>query len=165
MIQYSREKPPCVSKKLARLGLLTESFFFCVMNTVMIIPAPFWFDGASIPFVFWWIARPFTSWVVEASLVHDVLYRCHMLPGFRVWNEQANTFRPMTRWEIDRVFLVVMRMNIKLAGGSRTKQCSRLIRARRIYNAVRVFGWAFWGDGWGKMHWRTAERIKELGYA
>lgn len=101
-----------------RIFELTESFRYYYSNTWMIIvPAGFQTDGASIPRIFWNILSPFGSYF-PAALVHDYLY------------SKASTCN-LTREQADGVFLQAMK---DIGVGFVTR--------RIIYSAVRLGGWA-----------------------
>lgn len=75
--------------------LLVEDFSFKWGEDVIVIPAGFKFDGASIPRLFWrFIGHPFTPRFIEASLVHDYLCK-----------------NKMDRKMSDRVFRKLLRAN------------------------------------------------------
>ena len=82
------------------------------------VPTGFVTDLASIPRLFWNILPPFGRYT-EAAVLHDWLYRTHMLP------------RP----DADEVLLEAMKL-------CKTSIATRLV----IYSAVRAFGWFAWHD-------------------
>jgi len=156
-MKYTRHEPPKIKRLAWRLGVLETTFFFRVNNNPFTIETPFYFDGATIPLLFWWIATPFARWVVEAALVHDYLYRCYMLRETWLW--EHGTFRPTTRWERDRVFLAILRMNAQQTK-SRTRRARLLWRAHAMYLAVRKFGDSFQGEGVGELPGNIKRKIK-----
>ena len=96
------------------------------------IKSGFTFDGASLPFfLWWWWCSPWTPWVVLAACVHDYLYR----------------FRYFTRRECDLMFRAIL---IHKARQSRWRWLAyrRIIKARRMYRAVRQFGDNAVGADW-----------------
>jgi len=81
---------------------------------IMIVPADFDTDLASIPRWLWSIIAPSRSDFIPASILHDYLYTCHNGYG---------------RKEIDTIFYTALREN-----GVST------MRAYQMYLAVRLFG-------------------------
>jgi hypothetical protein len=147
-VKYHSDGEPQIRRVTFDLAQLTHAFFFWLNDTLMIAPCGFVFDGASIPWFFWWVATPFTSWIVEASLIHDLLYRCYNMREFWVWVDRR--YRPLTRWEIDRIFLDIMHQYILASNVSRNRKAIQLRKARRCYQAVRLVGGLVIGDGNGR---------------
>jgi hypothetical protein len=149
-MKFRRLNAPPKVKRVGRIGILQEDYYFLWMGHWFCIRAGFRFDGASIPRPFWWVvARPFTAWVIEAALVHDHLYRCHALYECLI-EDGAGNYRQLTRREMDRAFLAVMLHVIDESGKGRVWRARRKGRARSMYLAVRKAGWAFMGDGSGR---------------
>lgn len=100
--------------------LLLEPFSYRVgefgSTDIIVVPAGFETDFASIPRLFWAIYPPAGRWG-KAAVVHDFLYRSGARP----------------RWECDAVFLEGM-------------QVLGVPRLRRflMYAAVRLFGGSFY---------------------
>jgi hypothetical protein len=91
------------------------------------VPTGFKTDLASIPRIFWNILPPFGKYT-EAAVLHDWLYRTHLVP------------RP----DADEVLLEAMELG-------HTGRVTRWV----IYIAVRLFGWPAWHDEkrWQKPHY------------
>lgn len=83
---------------------------------IIIVPAGFVTDLASIPRLFWNILPPFGKYT-EAAVVHDWVYRQHLFP----------------RATCDAILLEAM----QLCGVN-------WISRQLIYRNVRAFGWAAW---------------------
>jgi hypothetical protein len=82
------------------------------------VPSQFQTDLASIPRMFWNILPPFGKYT-EAAVLHDWLYRTHLVP------------RP----DADEILLEAMKL-------CKTELWERVV----IYCAVRAFGWFAWHD-------------------
>ena len=140
---------PQVKQHGVRSGTLIADWFFDALGTRFFIVSPFKFNGASVPIPFWWVAMPFSAWVVVAALVHDWLYRYHM---FNFTHVCVNgVCRPITRREADRLFLqiLIIEINRLCAGDGRIARLFRarlMWRARAMYAAVRKFAGAAWLD-------------------
>lgn len=70
-------------------------------------PHSSFFNGASVPLLFWWILRPMDPRVVEAALVHDALYASGGLAGPAA-DTDGRTL-PLSRYYADLAFLQLMR--------------------------------------------------------
>lgn len=104
---------------------LLEEFVCYWHNGAIYVPAGFVTDGPSVPE----IARSFltVTWLEwPASIIHDWQY---------VQSRQGE-FADWTRKNADDLFK---------AGLLKTGTSSH--KARLMYNAVRQFGWTYWGDG------------------
>lgn len=89
-----------------------------VTSELVVVPAGFITDFASIPRVFWRILPP-TDTYGKAALVHDQLYKTGV----------------KTRAESDKIFLEAM----EVLGVPAWKRYS-------MYWALRAFGWAAWNE-------------------
>ncbi len=93
------------------------------------VPAHFVFDFASIPrFVAWLL--PAWAKYSKPSVLHDWGYQHHGL----ITNGEM---QPMSRWQVDRVFLVAMLESWK------DKPKGKFI-AYLLYYGVRAFSWLAW---------------------
>jgi hypothetical protein len=105
-----------------------ESPFACATscNWHFTVPTGFKTDLASVPRLFWNILPPFGKYT-EAAVLHDWLYRTHLL----------------TRAQADGLLLEAMVL-------CRVPRWQRAL----IYGAVRCFGWAAWSDEkrWNPRH-------------
>jgi len=97
--------------------VLQELHYLTAAGEMIVIPAGYVTDFATIPRFLWWLLPP-TGRYEYAALVHDRLYGMH--------NRQ--------RLECDRLFLAAMK-------------ASGVVFWQRwaIYWGVRAGGWAFWG--------------------
>jgi hypothetical protein len=142
------DRLPEICRMGVRLADVADDWHFEVGGTWFLIKRGYRFNGASIPLPFWpIIARPFTSWVRTAALIHDWFYEYNSKPFAQVMDGGA--YRPITRREVDRVFLrvLVAEINRIFQGDSRWaryKRARRIARARIMYRAVRNFGGAYW---------------------
>ena len=99
---------------------ITKDWVFYVDGKEYWIPAGYWFDGASIPSIFWMlIGSPFLPQFWAAALPHDWGYLTHVLPK-SVYDE------------LFRQFLIASRV------GS--------FKARIMWSAVRTGGLLAWGN-------------------
>lgn len=90
---------------------------FHVMGYV--VPKGFITDGASVPRIFWWFARP-SGEIFEAAILHDYLY-------------SGKDCLSGNRSQADNMFLSTMGMyNVET------------IKSHLIFLAVRMFGWYRW---------------------
>ena len=89
---------------------------------VIIVPAGFITDFASIPWLFW-AFLPAWGKYGKAAVIHDYLYQLHRLFGITL----------KTRKEADDIFYEAM-----LVSGTKPW------KAKVMYWAVRLFGWAAW---------------------
>jgi len=131
-----------------RLAEVVCDWHFEVDGTWFCIRSGFQFDGASIPIPLWLVvAFPFSPWVWIAALIHDWFYRYHTHPW--AWILDGDGYRPLTRREVDRIFLnvLVSEINRIYAGESRRRRyqrARRLVKARAMYFAVRKFAARYW---------------------
>jgi hypothetical protein len=140
---------PEVKQHGLRSGTLVKDWFFDALGARFCLTAPFSFDGASVPVPFWWVALPFSPWVVVAALVHDWLYRHHAYAFAFVC--VGGVCRQITRREADRIFLQVMVQEIYrlCPGQGRLARCARarlIWRAHAMYLAVRKFAGFWWNE-------------------
>lgn len=105
----------------------------------LVIAAGTEFDGASVPWWLWTVARiPPDGLHRAAALAHDVVYRfgghlpegVHQVQTYRGWRNVAHCW---SRAEADRLFARILRE----CGVSRW-------RRRVMYRAVRLCGWMHW---------------------
>lgn len=68
------------------------------------VPAPFIFDGASVPRPLWPLMDP-TGILFIGALFHDFGYRYR---GLLIDQGTGLVFQPMTRFEVDKVFEIVV---------------------------------------------------------
>lgn len=87
-------------------------------GTRIVIPQGFFYDMASVPKIFWSIARPFNDGLL-ATLIHDYLY-VHRQPG---WGLK----------KVDREYLIWMNATNK-------NKLDNYVR----YYIVRALGWLVW---------------------
>jgi hypothetical protein len=131
-----------------RLAEVVCDWHFEVRGTWFCVRSLFRFDGASIPIPLWLVvAFPFEVWVWIAALIHDWFYRYHTERW--AWILDGDGYRPLTRREVDRIFLHVLvdEINRIYAGDSarrRYQRARRLVRARAMYAAVRRFAEPYW---------------------
>jgi hypothetical protein len=131
-----------------RLAEVVCDWHLEILGTWFCIQSGFRFDGASIPIPFWPIvAFPFAPWVWVAALIHDWFYRYHAEEF--AWILHGDGYRPLTRREVDRIFLHVLidEINRIYVGTSRRKRyqrARRIVRARAMYTAVRRFAGRYW---------------------
>ena len=141
-----------------RLAEVVCDWHFEVRGTWFCIHSGFPFDGASIPIPLWLVvAFPFSPWVWIAALIHDWFYRYHA-ERF-AWILDGDGYRPLTRREVDRIFLHVLIDEINrlypdppedhkryraIRARRRYQRARRLVRARAMYLAVRRFGEPYW---------------------
>jgi len=166
-MKYSRINEPVILRKGFRLAQLQQAFVFFVNCSIFVIPIGFWFDGASIPTFALWFARPFMRWAYEAALVHDWFYRNYRLQVAKLWDDGA--YRILTRWEMDRLFLVIMVARIhdcipESAWFYRARRARLICKARTMYRAVRAGGGFVIGDGFGDMPESLKRSIDRAGY-
>jgi len=139
---------PEIRRILLRLAEVVCDWHFEVKDTWFCVRSGFRFDGASVPIPLWFIvAFPFAPWVWIAALIHDWFYRYHA-ERF-AWILDGDGYRPLTRREVDRIFLHVLVDEIDriYAGDSarrRYQRARRLVRARAMYAAVRRFAEPYW---------------------
>lgn len=102
-------------------------------HRVLRIAAPFPFDGASVPRIFWSLIAP--GDLLPAACAHDFLYQhggaCP--PGSYLVDGKIVT-EPWSRRDADRLFGAIMR-----------DYGVPPWRRAMAYRAVRVFGWRFFG--------------------
>jgi hypothetical protein len=99
----------------SRIFRLTAPFSYISSRGVVVVPAGFDTDGASIPRVFWSILDPFGPYF-KAAVIHDWLYSPHN--------------RRFTRAQSDDIFKEAMYNN-----------GLDWFRREAIYRAVRLGGW------------------------
>ena len=102
-------------------------------HRVLRIPAPFVFDAASVPRLFWALIDPVD--LIAGALPHDFLYRCGgRPPAGSYFVEGAEVREPWERRDVDRLF------------GRAMKDFDVPSWKRRVaFRAVRIFGWRFYG--------------------
>ena len=133
-----------------RLAEVVCDWHFQVNGTWLLVQSGFRFDGASIPFPLWPIvAFPFAPWVWIAALIHDWFYRYHAEQFAWVWCADVCRLRPLTRREVDRIFLhvLVSEINRLFHGDTNRRRIIRarlMWRARAMYLAVRSFASGYW---------------------
>jgi hypothetical protein len=142
------DRLPEIRRLGLRLGEIVCDWHFEIRGTWLLVRSGFRFDGASIPLPFWpIIARPFSSWLQTAALIHDWFYEYNSEPFAQVMDGGA--YRPITRYEADRIFLHVLVCEInRIFPGegrwARYRRARRLVRARAMYRAVRSFAGPHW---------------------
>jgi len=90
------------------------------------IPQGFFFDGGSIPRIFWAISHPFFYKYLEAFLIHDFFYSNYFLERVK-----DGVYKYVSRDEADQDF---------------KKRLKDPIIARYFYLAVKYFGWITYGQ-------------------
>ena len=95
---------------------LVTAYSVTARGRVWVVPAGFVTDWASVPRFLWPMIPPMGRWSVPA-LVHDYLYRTHIVP----------------RAEADAVFLELMR-----------RHGTNCFTRNIIFRAVRLFGGVAW---------------------
>lgn len=99
---------------------LSEDFSFVVDGTCFVIKKGFWWDGASIPKIFWSvIGDPWEADIAPGALIHDILY------GTQYYN----------RKKTDQILYEVNKIN----GMNSVKNYA-------VYNGVRMGGWKAWNE-------------------
>lgn len=102
-----------------------------MLGRKLLIPAPFDFDFASVPRIFWWILDP-VGVLLVGSLPHDFGYK---YGGLLLWDADVKrwTFVVMSRSKLDRLFEDINRMVNDMS-----------ILARLARYAVNAGGWSVW---------------------
>jgi hypothetical protein len=95
-----------------------------------VITMGFEFNGASVPFPLWWWVYPFDKWVICAAAIHDELYESHRV----------------SRRDADLIFWHALRDGAVRLSRCRWRRRRRIINARIMYRAVRVFGERYWDE-------------------
>ena len=99
----------------------------------ILIPAPFTFDGASVPRPLWPFLDP-TGLLFIGALVHDFGYRYRgLFIGTSTWEFQA-----FSRWELDRIMETIVREVNGMA-----------VMARLARIGVVAGGWLAWWQNRG----------------
>ena len=99
---------------------LTADFWFTIDGDAFTIKRGFWWDGASIPRIFWTvIGDPWEADIAPAALIHDILYATHYF-------DRAKT---------DEVMFEVNEIN----GMNPVKNIA-------VYRALRIGGWKAWNE-------------------
>lgn len=97
-----------------------QNFSVSVRTKIIIIPAGFKFDGASIPRAAWSIVgSPFQPEFEGPAMVHDWLYASHMVAGHRTIDrlEADLIFRELLAWNnVGRVHRQIMYRGVRLGG-------------------------------------------------
>jgi hypothetical protein len=130
MIQFQILQPCDAVTGSGRVRNLAGAIIYELQHVIRIVAEGFPFDGASIPFVFWWWCRPFSAWVICAAAIHDDLYR--------------GAYECVTRYEADRAFLLTLCDGARRLTRWRWLRYRRIMQARAMYRAVRVVGDIFW---------------------
>lgn len=132
------ELPPPVVTYHVALGAwsLESDYLYRRDGHLLLVPAGFTFDLASIPRLVWVVIAPFEL-SIAAPLLHDFLYRHRGVPAV---DHSARTY---TRAEADRLFLEVM-----------TREGVRRWRMLAAFGAVRLFGWLAWNGHQEGLAWR-----------
>lgn len=61
--------------------MLLSDFIFSAKGAVYRIPHGFWYNGASVPMLFWQlVCSPHDPRIIERALIHDWLYTTKILP-------------------------------------------------------------------------------------
>ena len=105
----------------SRVFRLAKPFSCRTSYGVIVVPAGFETDGASIPRAFWNILSPFGGYF-PAALLHDFLY-----------SPESTAFYPLSRECADYLFLEAM-YNIEVPW----------LKRHTIHSAVRMFGGKFY---------------------
>ena len=144
-------KPEVVKRKQLRraielVGPREAVTLFAVKILFFVVPAGFYFDGASIPRLFQWFLPRFGFKTLLASTLHDWLYI----------NRPDIDGVPISRMLADALF----REQLGRDG------CS-LVERWWAWLMVRAFGWTFWVDRWEhgprqKLKRRIARGVKWL---
>jgi len=101
-----------------RFRKLIASFETRVFGDIWTAPNGFLTDGASVPWLAWWLTyTPHDPRVAEAAAIHDAAY----------------VYQPRTRAEADRVFRELLLRNDAAPW-----------KAALMFWAVRLFGWLAW---------------------
>ena len=99
---------------------LTQDFWFIIDGSAFTIKKGFWWDGASIPRIFWTaIGDPWEADIAPGALIHDMLYACQYYQ----------------RWKADLIMFEVNKLNGMNA-----------IKNHAVYRALRLGGWKAWND-------------------
>lgn len=119
---------PVLTSPSPGLWRLNYTYYYADVerDEVIVIPAGFEFDLATIPRPIWWLIAPFDLSIV-APLVHDFQY---YHKGITPTLSGHVTY---SRRESDRLFNRIMK-----------DESVPMWRRRLAYSAVRAFGWAFW---------------------
>lgn len=110
----SAEVVPAYHKLYEEWGyLLLSDYEFSYRGVKYKVPAGFWFNGASIPKLFWQvICSPFDPRILEAALVHDWLYTSKILE-----REQADEYLLCSLKGFNRLQEVAIHRAVRLGGG------------------------------------------------
>lgn len=95
---------------------------------VIVVPAGFVTDFASIPWPLWSFIGASWGRYGKAAVIHDFLYQHH---GYEAWPKDTGV--QFARWHADDIFLEAM-VVLNVAGW----------RRRLMYRGVRWFGWLAW---------------------
>jgi hypothetical protein len=106
------------------------------VHAMLVVPAGFECDLASVPRILWWYISPFD--LGSAVVPHDWIYehRGHLPAGSHLRLEEGiwvDVGLPWSRRDADRLFGRMMR-----------EANLRKRKRRRAYKAVRLFGWRAW---------------------
>jgi hypothetical protein len=93
---------------------------------LIVVPAGFETDGASVPRPLWWLYPPLGGDYDRAAVVHDYLYR-------EAERLEGDDHGHLSRAEADRIFWEAM-------GAEGFRWSGRVV----IYSGVRAGGWAAW---------------------
>ena len=94
---------------------LQETFWFIIDGKIFEMSPGFWWDGASIPQIFWSIiGDPWSEDIAPGALIHDVLYATQYYE----------------RWKADEILYEVNKLN-KM----------NTVKNHLVYRAVRTAGW------------------------
>ena len=130
MIQFAVLYPCDTVTGSGRVRQLAGRIVYELQGVLRVILPGFEFDGASIPWMFWWWCCPFSVWVICAAAIHDDLYR--------------GGYEDVTRYEADRAFLLALCDGARRLSRWRWLRYRRIMQARAMYRAVRVVGDIFW---------------------
>jgi len=106
-------------RKNNKLWQLLEDFKIQIDDMVVVVPAGFLTNGASVPRMFWWLCPPLAGPFGDAAVVHDYMYFKNSKWSDR---KQADQFL----YQIGRT------------------HGATWLQAQLVYRAVRIFGGSYW---------------------
>lgn len=105
-----------------RKWIIKTEYYYQVSNHLIIVPADFVTDLASIPKIFWCFLEPYGKNYVRASVIHDYLYS----------KKSIEVYKDLPRKEADKIFLEVMEIEGVF-----------IFKRYMLYIFVRIFGFFF----------------------
>jgi len=118
------EMPSIIYDVKDRIWITTNDYAYVDDDYVIIVPAGFKFNLASVPRILWFVISPYEL-SIPAPLVHDYLYVNKGRIGNRVYS----------RRDADKIFK-------RLMGQMGVGKFRRFFG----YISVRAFGWLYWYD-------------------